>query len=308
MTRSMLELTTAQAAMKKELTDLANDLKTSRDELVEVKDKIAQMEKEWNDKIELMEQEWKKDKDELAKLKAVMPQNLKDEIQAVKTEISEMATVFSTGGGNESESFAQRVKRNIADSVETKFRETIGDKLNTVDKKITKISNDSDRDRRAKNFILLGVKEEKEEDRTVRTTKENRFVTDMLKHLGLNEATTIEDITRLGRFDEARKHPRALRVTVATETQKWKIIGQGKYLANMTTNNKVFVQPDLTSDEREKEKQLINELRERRAKDTSKNWMIRRGRIIERTKEEKKIENQPVGRRNSLATALALGL
>ena len=289
------ELAAAQTVMRDELIELTKELKFSRDQIVEVKEKFAQLEKreeerekEWNDKMEQIEKEWKEDRDELKKLKATTPQNLKDEIQTMKNEVSEMATALSAGGGNETESFAQRLKKNIENKVETEVKKTIGDQLNTVDKKITKISKATDRDRRSKNFIILGVKEEKEEDRSVRKTNENRFVTDMLKHLGLYGATTVEDFTRLGRFDEGRKYPRALRVTVATESQKWKIIGQGKHLANMGTTSRVFIQPDLTSDEREKEKQLINELKDRRAKDTSKNWMIRRGKVIEKKEVEKK--------------------
>ena len=103
--------------------------------------------------------------------------------------------------------------------------------------------------------------------------------------MDIEQDVTVEEITRLVKFDEESSRPRAMRVSVLSETQRWKVIGRGKSLATMgSPHNKIFIQPDMNKEERQKEKQLIEELREKRDKDSSKNWYIRRGRVIERRK------------------------
>ena len=102
----------------------------------------------------------------------------------------------------------------------------------------------------------------------------------MLAHMGLSDDVTVEEIVRLGKYDTGSKYPHVLRVQVTNERQKWKVVGKGTSLRGSAIFPMVFVKPDLNEDDRKKDKELVEELKHKRENETTKNWVIRRGRVI----------------------------
>ena len=227
----------------------------------------------------------KKDLDEamieIADLKAQLA--AKENEGGEKDEDAEGGGRIADNGATGRPSYAElvsSVNKELMEKVDDKIKDSFKD----VKKKVEKLVENDDKERRAKNFVLMGVPEVEEKDTTKRRAGEHKFVKDMLAHMGHDDDDVkIEEFTRLGKY-ELNKHPRVLRVTVASEKEKWKVVGKGQTLRNSTDFSRVFVQPDLNQEDRKKEKELVAELKDKRKNDTSKNWAIKRGKVVGRTK------------------------
>ena len=87
---------------------------------------------------------------------------------------------------------------------------------------------------------------------------------------------------RIGKFVQNSPRPRPLKVSVKTEAQKQLLLSSGKNLRESEIANHVFVDRDLTKDERDKVKNVRALLRERRTQNPAKEYMIYRGKIVEK--------------------------
>ena len=199
-------------------------------------------------------------------------QGLKAEIESVK---GNMATPPAV-------SFASVVQKDILEQMDKRIESSVGAKLTTMNKQVEKLTVNSDKERRAKNIIVTGYTERKEQDIQKRKHSDLKFANDMLTHMGVDNVT-IEEIVRLGKYVEAAPHPRAMRITVSKESDKWKIIGKNKELRKATGDlASVYVHPDLNKEDRDKDKALVQELKDKKLAHPGKNWMISRGKIKER--------------------------
>ena len=76
--------------------------------------------------------------------------------------------------------------------------------------------------------------------------------------------------------------PRLLRISVKDTSTKYKIL---KYSPNLNKNNqnspKIYINPDYTAKEREANKKLREQLKERRETEPGKTFKIDRGRVVE---------------------------
>ena len=102
----------------------------------------------------------------------------------------------------------------------------------------------------------------------------------------MNVLTPVLNPVRLGPKKENMQWPRPLRITVDSESTKWKILKESKNLPASREENikRIFMKKDMTPMEREQDASLKNQLSQRRlqseeAGDQTK-WVIRKGKIV----------------------------
>ena len=91
------------------------------------------------------------------------------------------------------------------------------------------------------------------------------------------EEVSIKNIVRLGKKEEDRT--RLLKVTLESVKNKREILMKAKKLREAERWERVFVTPDLTPKERQQNKELREELKQR-TKDGEEGLVIRRGKIV----------------------------
>ena len=96
----------------------------------------------------------------------------------------------------------------------------------------------------------------------------------------------VEEIVRLGKYNEKATYPRVIRLTVGNEDEKWQLIGQSKHLRLANGDmSKMYINPDLNKDEREAQKTLIDEIKKKRLDNPTKKYIIRKGKVREKLPE-----------------------
>lgn len=143
-----------------------------------------------------------------------------------------------------------------------------------------------DRDRRRLNLIIQNQPESEQENPEDRQAKDIQFFNNICNtHLGIG--ITITKATRLGKKDPQRTRPRPLKITVQDEQEKRNILRKASELKDIEDDEvakNLFVYPDLTPAQQREEKELREELKKtrRQEKDSSIEWIIRKGQIISR--------------------------
>ena len=169
----------------------------------------------------------------------------------------------------------------------TSMERTIEDKINEkikISEKYTmeKINEDVEEKleafRRRKNIILYGMPEEKNKDDRNRCEIDEANIKNLLKELKTNVKNY--EITRIGKqIIDGR--PRPIRVELNRESDKYEIL-KGAFNLKTTRNEtfkRVIITTDMSFKQREAEKLLREELKERR-QSGEKNLKIRRGKIV----------------------------
>ena len=82
---------------------------------------------------------------------------------------------------------------------------------------------------------------------------------------------------RVGKCDDDGKQ----RLLIDLKDEKWRLIGKSKELGKFEDFKNVYLNPDLTRDERMTQFRLRKELKDRRSKNPSKTFKIQKGKIIE---------------------------
>jgi DNA-binding protein YbaB len=96
------------------------------------------------------------------------------------------------------------------------------------------------------------------------------------------DTVSINTFFRLGKRQEgADSLPRPVKMVVASEEQKTQLLARTKNLKSVKRFEKVFMHPDLTPKQRQKRKELVAELKERK-ESGELNLVIRNGRIKKR--------------------------
>ena len=91
------------------------------------------------------------------------------------------------------------------------------------------------------------------------------------------------EIRRLGERTEDVDHKRPILVQLSTEEEKWDILKKAKNLRNSDGwMKKIGISLDLSKEERMREKDLVNELKEKRRKG-EEGWFIYKGKLQCRT-------------------------
>ena len=74
--------------------------------------------------------------------------------------------------------------------------------------------------------------------------------------------------------------PRPIRFKVKSSESVYQILREAKQLKEIEGYKRVFISPDRTVEERISRQKLVNELKEKRAADPNKHYIIRKGEVI----------------------------
>jgi len=118
--------------------------------------------------------------------------------------------------------------------------------------------------KRSKNIIIHGLIEVPDGDSESRKKAEDDQLQDLLHGMKCDDLS-IQSIVRFGAYQDSREKPRPLKVELASEQQREKAITEAKNLRGNLTFGQVFIQRDLTVKQREKRRQLVQELKQRKA-------------------------------------------
>ena len=138
-----------------------------------------------------------------------------------------------------------------------------------------------EKEKRKKNLIIVNLKESAKTEIAERKVEDLKEVKKLLSKVAEVGDDDISEPVRLGKVGGNK--PRMLKVTIKTEEKKREILKKAPQLNTNTTQAKdrVFINPDLTNKEREQERQLRDEKRERE-RNGEKDLVIRGGRIVKR--------------------------
>jgi len=180
--------------------------------------------------------------------------------------------------------------------IEKRMEEKVDQLIDTVKNKIdiqdsvgevvsTKLHEDKEEleeiKRRSTNIVIHGLKESSDEKAEVRMKDDEKLIDELIHSLecdGLSVCNTV----RLGRKStDASAAPRPLRLVLASEEQREKLLKSTKNLKGKTAWQHVFLHPDLTPAQREKRKALVKEMRQR-LQQGEKDLIIVNNRIVTR--------------------------
>ena len=139
----------------------------------------------------------------------------------------------------------------------------------------------SEQERRKFNLMIFRVQESNSEEANDRIKHDtDKFNEIMDTNLGLGTNTSIHAITRIGKRIRGKDETRPMRVTMKTVQDRKRVLDRIK---EMRLNKEdrivdIFIQPDLSQDERAERKKLRTELMARREAGEN-DLIIRRGRI-----------------------------
>ena len=111
------------------------------------------------------------------------------------------------------------------------------------------------------------------------TTEDAAKVERMIQEY-LNVATTIKETSRIGPFQDGRTRPLLLKFNSLFE--KRQVLTKAINLRQFENTKGVYIKPDLTFNQIEESKNLVEQLKKRRLDQPETDWTIRRGRIVER--------------------------
>jgi len=138
--------------------------------------------------------------------------------------------------------------------------------------------------KRKTNVIIHGLKEPSVSAAEHRMAEDEDQIQDMLHQIQC-DSVSVDSLVRLGRKtdDDQNDKPRPIKLVLASEEQKEKVLRQAKNLRRMKDRgwDRVFIHQDQTPKQRAIRQQLVKELKERE-KNGEKNLLIVNGKIVVR--------------------------
>ena len=147
--------------------------------------------------------------------------------------------------------------------------------ISTTNKKVTLASTESEeKQKRVKNVIVRGLPEQESSE------EDKELVIDMFNTISdKNLGNEIESTHRLGKKRKEGDRSRLLRVIMTSEEKKWNIIAKAPNVRDVVTQSynpkKIFIIPDMTQLEREKEIEVRTELKDMRDKNPNQKFIIK---------------------------------
>lgn len=133
-----------------------------------------------------------------------------------------------------------------------------------------------DRNRRRLNLMISGIPECSSGSVEERKVFDEKNFSSMTAEIGVND-TKPTNIIRIGRATGDR--PRLMKATFHSPELRDEILRKGKFLRNSTNFPRSYINPDLTITQRQENKSLRDELRQRKA--VGEKVMIRGGKVVE---------------------------
>ena len=194
-------------------------------------------------------------------------QDLKTELKEVKEEIQDMKD------GNE-ETFVETVKKLAKavyeeEQVESKPIQQTNEVIRSIARR--EVHENNDKKGRETNLVLFNVDEEKED--------EEKEVTEILAYLEVD--VEVRGIRRMGREKKAGK-TRPIWVKLASKQERNSVLDKAKNLRTSNLYKEIFINKDMTQQERDAAHKLREELKEKRKneREGQSKYFIRRGRVI----------------------------
>lgn len=157
--------------------------------------------------------------------------------------------------------------------------------MQTTECVMRQIKEDQERIKRKENIIMYNVPESDKEDNEERIQEDHDKAKDLIDNSLHVKGYAMEKLVRLGKKMENRNRP--LLIKLRNEREKWEIIKNAKNLKDErdVLKKKVGISLDLSEKEREHEKKLRNELKERR-EGGEQGLYIKNGKLLKVRREE----------------------
>ena len=162
------------------------------------------------------------------------------------------------------------------DNIEKSMQNMAKDVSDTSNKITLASTEHEEKQKRSKNLLIRGLPETSLE-------KQKEAVDNIFESIGFPHLD-IEKIQRIGKKSSPEDSARPVKVTLASEEIKWKVIAKAPKIRDSTSKlynpKKIFIIPDYTQLEREREAQLRKELKEQRDKSPNDYYAIKKGQVV----------------------------
>lgn len=280
----------------KKLVKENEDLKEKNGELKMLVDSLEQRIKQVEGKCrDMLENEMKKVKQGLeGKLKSMfadLKNSYEEKIEKNRQAIEDVKNRKIEEMRPNKEEMKKQMEGLKQEIVDIGIKEVIGERRKE-EQKIEGIQikiEEMERERRRMNIVIFNLKESQKQKGEERYTEDQQRCDQIFRQeLGVQNVV-IEKLIRIGKRENERNRP--LLVKLDNEERKREILKNTKKLRHSTDFERVYIMRDMTATEREKDRELRAELKERRQRENAE-FTIRRGRVV---KIERHLERRDAG-------------
>jgi hypothetical protein len=233
-----------------------SDYKSIRGDIQELKDKMKHLEEGWKGVKEDMaksEEAAKGLKEEMVAAKKAVEVAAGEGVELVKREIGQAKSSFAEAVKTEGIKFVDIVKEE-----EDKWVTVAGkDKKKTDRTMQMEVAEALEREKRKDKIVVIGIEEETEGG-----PSDGETVTDILDSLVTEYEVGFTVIGRIGKKVENGRRP--IRVMIEDQESRRRILGRAKMLKGWNDTKKIYVVPDMTRMEQERDKVLRDEVKRRK--------------------------------------------
>lgn len=260
---------------KKIREDNAKCMRTFREDLDKVEHQMREIIK--SETKSMLEESNKKT--ETSRKEASQKQEIN--VQALREELENIKKGKIAFEENEQKKKERRQEmEKLKEEVLSKGIEEIKKTREGEEKKVEEISmkiEELEKERRKKNLLIFNLEESNADEPGKRYQDDMAKCTKIFTHELEIQDLLVEKLIRMGKKQENRRRP--LLVKLGSETDRNTILSQARKMRNSVEFERVYLAKDLTEVERETDRKLREELREKRDKEEGK-FMIRRGKVI----------------------------
>ena len=221
-----------------------------------------------------------------------------EETSKNKRELDTMKSSLSMNGGKEWGSQGDKLKKEM-EQLKTEVanigggvgRGEEGRKIEEIEMKLE----DLEKEKRKKNVVFFNLIESDKQEPLERFNEDMDLCYNLLKNeLGIPHINIV-NLIRLGKRTGSSARP--LLVKLGGEEDRIEILRLAKGLRHSTRFKNVFINRDMTENERESDRRLREELKEKRRADEGSSFVIRKGKVIrvEGAEEEQRYNNGNIG-------------
>ncbi|MPC60009.1 hypothetical protein E2C01_054044 [Portunus trituberculatus] len=173
----------------------------------------------------------------------------------VENKLKELRNEWKLEQEEEKVKFSEVIKRQIQENTKVAVIEVIKEKGSIVRDAVDK----------KKSFVIYGMREKKNPNRLTREREEREMAKTVIKRV--QESTQefdqeVEEVVRLGRYTERGKRP--MKVKMRSQVAVEEIMTRKGKLANDVNHKEMWIKKDMNLEEREKEKVLRSEDKEKK--------------------------------------------
>ena len=171
------------------------------------------------------------------------------------------------------------ISKNVTDTTRQIIEDNSRVRKPVQQKNIQERKSEEEKERKKNNLVIYNVTESGQNEVGKRIEDDIMICEEILSELEVGNVF-IEKVVRLGKNDNSKIRPVLMRLR--NEKEKWNILGRAKQLKNSEKYKGVYITRDMTEKEREEDKILRTELKERR--DNGEDVQIKNGVVVKRRK------------------------